>query len=261
MKNNRIYVMVGIVAVLSIGARMANVDPETSTVSPPSAVRAIEQSVAAPTTSTTSTTTTTTLSPATTTTTMPSSDTTVALRSAPAVENLSIESLPAVNMDASPPPQITETSTAVTTTTVPEVVVQAAEDPPTTTHAIPPYKYGPEKMCWEWLDLASEVGWPDEELSKLGYVMYRESRCDPMAWNQSDPTRDGSRGLTQINGYWCRPSRYYADGYIQTAAPGLLALSGTCADLHDPAINLRAALLIYQYGVERGNNPWTPWAV
>jgi len=207
MGKNRIFGMIGFVALLGIGARMADAEPLTLAVSPPSAVRMIEQSVEIP---------TTTQAPTTT------------------------------------------TVVTTTTTTVPEVpvTVTALLDE---TPVVLPYKHGADKMCWEWLTLAHDVGWPEDELSKLGYIIWRESRCDPMAWNQDDPTPDGSRGLTQINGFWCRPSRYHADGYIQTVAPELLAFSGTCEDLHDPAINFRAALLLYKYGLERGNNPWTPW--
>jgi hypothetical protein len=204
MGKNRIFGMIGFVALLGVGARMADAEPVTLAVSTPVAVRTVEQSIAIPTTTQTPTTTT----------------------------------------------------VAATTTTVPEVVAQVVEQPPAS--PVPPYKNGSDKMCWEWLDLAREVGWPEEELSKLGYIMYRESRCQNEAWNRDDPTPDGSRGLTQINGFWCRPSKYNPDGYLQTFHPGLLP-NGVCSDLHDPEVNLRAALALYDYGVERGNNPWTPW--
>lgn len=156
-------------------------------------------------------------------------------------------------------PKDTVPPTTTTTTTAPAAVPVFEQE--VATPDVPYYKGRTESNCHQFLDLAREVGWGEAELPKLSYIMWRESRCDPWAWNQDDPTPDGSRGLTQINGFWCRPSKYNPDGYLQTVQPELLALSGTCADLHDPAINLRAAKAIYDYGVGRNQNPWGPWAL
>jgi len=47
--------------------------------------------------------------------------------------------------------------------------------------------------CGQWYPLAREVGWSIEEWETLSKVMWRESRCDPNAWNGHDA------GLMQIN--------------------------------------------------------------
>jgi len=70
----------------------------------------------------------------------------------------------------------------------------------------------------------------------------------PDAFNPSDPN-NGSYGIMQINGFWCQPSRYWPNGYLQ--AYGLLT---ECTDLYDRETNLRAALAIYRY-----SNGWRAW--
>ena len=107
--------------------------------------------------------------------------------------------------------------------------------------------------CPEHYAAALAAGWPASDWERLDHIMWRESRCLPTAWNRSDPM-SGSRGVTQINGFWCKPTRYYPQGYMQQA--GVLS---TCEDLFDPQVNLRAARAIYDYGVERNQCPWLPW--
>lgn len=145
----------------------------------------------------------------------------------------------AVRKPAIMKPVVSPTTTTTTTTTVP----------------VAPHR-GADQMCPEWHQTALQVGWAPEDLSKLSYVLWRESRCDPMAHNTKDPTPDGSRGLSQINGYWCRANRYNPGGFLQSR--GVL---NTCSDLHDPAVNLMAALAIWQYGRDLGRTGWGPWAV
>lgn len=113
-------------------------------------------------------------------------------------------------------------------------------------------KYG---KCGQWYDLAIAVGWPKEEWSTMSYVLHRESRCNIGSHNKTDPA-SGSRGLMQINGYWCRPSKWSEKGWLQDK--GILS---TCDDLFDPEINLRAGLAIWQYGEEKHGCGWRgPWA-
>jgi hypothetical protein len=123
----------------------------------------------------------------------------------------------------------------------PQRSVVAAELPPHRSSA-------PEWRCDEWVDTAVAVGWPEEQLPKLSYAVYRESRCDPDAHNTDDPTRIGSLGLIQINGFWCLPSQYWPDGWLQTH--GIL---DDCDELFDPETNLLAALAIWE------NSGWGPW--
>jgi hypothetical protein len=98
--------------------------------------------------------------------------------------------------------------------------------------------------------MARHVGWPEHELTQLIAVAYRESRCNFDAFNPTDPN-GGSAGVMQINYFWCKPSSYYANGYLQ--AYGLLR---TCDDLFDLEDNLRSALAIYRY-----SNGWRAWSL
>jgi soluble lytic murein transglycosylase-like protein len=98
-----------------------------------------------------------------------------------------------------------------------------------------------------WWQLAREVGWKEETLSTLDYLIHRESRGRARAFNREDPN-GGSRCLLQINGSW---TGWLADKGIITKP----------ADLFDPATCLTAGLAIYQYGVDRYGFGWGPWAI
>jgi hypothetical protein len=109
--------------------------------------------------------------------------------------------------------------------------------------------------CGEWRELALMIGWPAEEWPTLSHVLYRESRCNIGSHNKTDPM-SGSRGLMQINGYWCRPSQWSKAGWLQDR--GVLS---SCEDLYNPEVNLRAGLLIWMYGEEKHDCGWRgPWA-
>ena len=108
--------------------------------------------------------------------------------------------------------------------------------------------------CGEYHDLAIKVGWTEAHWKKLSYVMYRESRCQTRSFNKTDPN-GGSRGLIQINGFWCRPSKYNKSGWLQEQ--GVL---NTCEDLFIPEVNLRAGLAMWHYSQQRNKCGWQPWA-
>jgi hypothetical protein len=127
-------------------------------------------------------------------------------------------------------------STLVTTTTT------------TTVHV------SPDAQCPMWWSLALSVGFTAEQMPTLDRIMYRESRCDPTQLNAADPN-GGSISLTQINMFWCLPSRYYPSGYLQSV--GVL---NTCDDLYEPEINLRAALALVAYSESVGLSSWHQWA-
>jgi hypothetical protein len=113
----------------------------------------------------------------------------------------------------------------------------------------------PENLrCPDYYSLAKEVGWEEKNIERLDYVIWRESRCDSYAHNKYDPA-SGSRGIIQINGFWCRPNSYTENGFLQDH--GIL---NSCEDLFDPEINLKAGLLIYNYGVEKHGCGWGPWS-
>jgi soluble lytic murein transglycosylase-like protein len=118
-------------------------------------------------------------------------------------------------------------------------------EPTTTTSStiyIDPYS----SACEQFSALAVNMGWPADQRTVLESVMFRESRCIPNAVNSKDPN-GGSRGLMQINGFW---TPWLTDAGIITDAKNLLQ-----AD-----VNLRAALAIYNYGVERHGYGWGPWS-
>ena len=104
--------------------------------------------------------------------------------------------------------------------------------------------------CQTVFDMARHVGWAEQDLTQLVAIAYRESRCNPAAFNPSDPN-GGSAGVMQINYFWCKPSSYNANGYLQ--AYGLLR---TCDDLFDLEDNLRSALAIFRY-----SNGWRAWSL
>lgn len=109
--------------------------------------------------------------------------------------------------------------------------------------------------CGEWRELALQIGWPEEEWWTMSHVLYRESRCSTISHYKADPM-SGSRGLMQINGYWCRPNKWSSKGWLQDQ--GIL---NTCDDLFDPEINLRAGLAIWLYGENKHGCGWRgPWA-
>lgn len=145
------------------------------------------------------------------------------------------------------------TTVAPTTTTEPPVVVQEVLDLSGINWTeLARATYG---KCGEWYALAMLVGWPAEEWPTLSYVLHRESRCNIGSHNKTDPM-SGSRGLMQINGYWCRPTKYSKAGWLQDQ--GILT---TCDDLYNPEINLRAGLAIWLYGEDKHGCGWRgPWA-
>jgi hypothetical protein len=109
--------------------------------------------------------------------------------------------------------------------------------------------------CPQWFDTATRAGWPVELWPQLSYIIWRESRCHIDSHNTTDPY-SGSRGLMQINGFWCRPNTYTSQGFLQDQQ-----VLTACADLFDPSINLQSGWAIYQYSVDRHNNGWGPWAM
>lgn len=115
---------------------------------------------------------------------------------------------------------------------------------------LPPYKKSaPDWRCDNWMDTAVEVGWPLEELPKLSYVIYRETRCRPDQHNPDDPM-GGSNGLMQINQFWCKTTRYWPDGWLQAQE-----VLDHCDELYNPVTNLTAGLAIWY------NSGWSPWGV
>jgi len=101
--------------------------------------------------------------------------------------------------------------------------------------------------CTQVATLALAEGLPPSELETALRVATRESRCTSDAFNAYD-TNGGSYSIYQINGYWCRPNKYWPIGWLQ--AKGIVE---TCTDLFDPTTNTRAMVAIWR------NSGWLPW--
>ncbi len=141
-------------------------------------------------------------------------------------------------LDASPAPITVPEWVEAPTTTTPQVTT-------TETRPVPP-----TDTCQQILDLAAQIGWPEDELDTLGVVLMRESRCQPDAHNTTR-NADGSTdiGLVQINDRtWCLPNKYWPIGWLQAHH-----IIDHCSDLFIPENNLRAALAIWE------NSGWAPW--
>jgi hypothetical protein len=65
--------------------------------------------------------------------------------------------------------------------------------PPETTVPVLRFDTPESAQCPQWWPLAAAVGFPLEELPQLDRIIWRESRCQPDAFNGHDA------GLTQIN--------------------------------------------------------------
>jgi hypothetical protein len=158
----------------------------------------------------------------------------VAFAESPVVEAPTVQEVVA-------PPATTTTTTTTTTTIAPE----------------PPYSPPEDSECPQWHQTALDAGWAVEDLPRIDYIMWRESRCFTDVHNAYDPM-SGSRGVMQINGFWCRNTIY-------NKAPngaGWLELQGIlthCNDLYDPLTNLIAAKAIWEYSEDRNGCGWLPW--
>ena len=142
--------------------------------------------------------------------------------------------------DASKPPEgMSKVSASTAFQTIPLTPLPSVVTPPVTTL--------PVTTCAQALNLALSVGWSADQSPTLMRVLARESNCVESAFNPRD-TAGGSYGLMQINGFWCTPSAYWPQGWLQ--AKGILSV---CDELFDPKINLIAGLAIWH------NSSWAPW--
>jgi hypothetical protein len=107
----------------------------------------------------------------------------------------------------------------------------------------------PTKRCPQFEQLAYDAGFPENQISIVSYLMWRESRCVVNATNGKDPV-GGSRGLLQINGFWTK--HLIKDGVIKNEK-----------QLFDPATNLRAGFYVWTHALmkARYNYGWSPWSI
>lgn len=109
--------------------------------------------------------------------------------------------------------------------------------------------------CHQYATAVAFVGFPPSERTVALRVMHRESRCIHTVFNSSDPN-GGSIGLMQINMFWCKPSKYFQNGWLQTQG-----LVESCDELYNPLTNLKAAKAIYDYSLDWNGNGWQPWGL
>jgi hypothetical protein len=87
--------------------------------------------------------------------------------------------------------------------------LEPASPLPTTTVVTTPITQ--PDACQTVFDMARHVGWPEHELSMVVSVAYRESRCQPDAFNAKDDIerRQVSRHCAMQINYrtWCKPSK------------------------------------------------------
>jgi hypothetical protein len=126
--------------------------------------------------------------------------------------------------DASKPSEGIPQTTGQQTITLTSIVPTTTAAPATTT-TVP-------KGCAEYVADAITAGWPADQAPVLARVMFRESRCNPLAWNGKD-SNGGSRGLLQINGVH---EAWLIEAGIITKLD----------DLFYPDVNIRAALQVYR---------------
>lgn len=107
--------------------------------------------------------------------------------------------------------------------------------------------------CPHYSSIVAYVGFPLAERATAHKIMYRESRCLPRVFNSLDPN-GGSIGLFQVNMFWCKPSRYFKEGWLQNQ--GVIS---SCSDLYNPLVNVAAAKEIYDYSLDRNGDGWNPW--
>ncbi len=81
-------------------------------------------------------------------------------------------------------------------------------------------------------EILRAAGWPEEELDNALVIAYHESRWNPRAVNEDDPS-GGSYGLFQINAWW----KYFGEEEIGEQLDLDLAMR--------PLYNARYALYIW----------------
>lgn len=122
---------------------------------------------------------------------------------------------------------------------------------PTTTIAAPTTTQGPilpivgpDTPCQEWVPEAIAAGWPADRqtIETLMSIIWRESRCQPDAWNGHDA------GLTQIN-------QIHANWIAE------LGLGDHPDAMFNPLLNLEFAWKLYSSREAKGLCGWKPWSI
>jgi hypothetical protein len=106
---------------------------------------------------------------------------------------------------------------------------------------------GISRRCPQYEPIAIAVGWPAEQVPKLSYVMWRESRCNPLVHADiSDGyifRNDDSYGLMQVN---MKAHRSWVGPIVDWDFNRLF----------DPYVNLSVGLRLWHM-----SGGWRPWGV
>lgn len=94
--------------------------------------------------------------------------------------------------------------------------------------------------CPQWRATALEAGWSEQEWPRLERIIWRESRCNPDAFNGR--RRDRSIGLVQVN----------VKGRLLAHRRAVCGIDEP-AELFDPYTNLACAEAIHEQA------GWQPW--
>ena len=117
----------------------------------------------------------------------------------------------------------------------------------------------PKVNCPNVLKLTTDAGWADNDVRMADVIAFRESKCNPLAHNKTDPVTvagvKGSLGLFQINLFWISKTSSYPKGFLQT----VLKRSLVPSDLFVPEINVAAAEAIIEYNRDNGGCGWQAW--
>ena len=113
--------------------------------------------------------------------------------------------------------------------------------------------------CGQFWFAMRESGWLEKDVVKADAIMWRESRCNPLAHNRNDPNTvegvKGSLSLFQINVFWIQSTTYYPKGYLQTVLNRELSPQ----DLFDVDTTLLAAQALIAYDRAQGRCGWSAW--
>jgi hypothetical protein len=116
-----------------------------------------------------------------------------------------------------------------------------------------------DAKCGQYWNQMRDAGWLEKDVVKADAIIWRESRCLPLAHNKSDPNTvqgvKGSLGLFQLNLFWIQRTTYYPNGYLQTVLDRELVP----ADLFDVAITIDAAQALIRYDRSLGRCGWSAW--
>ena len=130
-----------------------------------------------------------------------------------------------------------------------------------------PFDYVPEvkrnvpswAKCPDLWNRLRDAGWLEKDVVKADAIIWRESRCNPLAHNKQDPNIvqgvKGSLGLFQINLFWIQRTTYYPKGYLQT----VLDREFVPTDLFDVDVSIASAGALIVYDRSLGRCGWSAW--